>query len=63
MSKIIQYGGALFSDVCKCGESCKMPKSLSVNHFIAETVANKLHIVSGTCTGCGKVELPFVGWA
>lgn len=61
--KITQYGGALFSNACsKCGEVCKMPKDISVNHFMTEHLEDEPHKVSGVCKEHGQTDLSFIGW-
>jgi hypothetical protein len=51
-----QYGGAIFSDRCKCGRKLKMPKELSVNEFMAGRA------LIAECPDCGKVESKQTGW-
>lgn len=59
----VQYGGAIFSRICKCGETCKMPKNISVNEFVNHDRKDREKVIPAICPNCGKVDQPFVRWA
>lgn len=60
--KVKQYGGALFSVICKCGQECEMPNDLSVNDFVNQGMKDVKKTIPAVCRNCGQVEQPFVGW-
>lgn len=59
---MMQYGGALFDDKCKCGRSLVMPESISVNKFMFNVTHKKPQRINAECKECGEVFSKFIGF-
>ena len=56
---MMQYGGAIFNDRCRCGRKLKMPDSISVNRFMSNFRRHRPQVIDAECSRCGRSQAQF----